>query len=81
VAGDFLALVPLVDIGLDLGLDPLANFVTESGMGFVEVGRGVLLNRKQEVSLGVLPDHNFILRTTLLTPWYHEGSAKGTRSP
>ena len=39
----FLDLVPFADVGFDFGLDPSADFVAESGMGFVEVW-GVVLS-------------------------------------
>jgi hypothetical protein len=42
LVGDILGLIPLGDIGLDLGIDPFADFLTESGVRVVEVRRGVL---------------------------------------
>lgn len=40
--GDLLAFIPLGNVRFDLGLDPLANLITESGVRFVEVRRRVL---------------------------------------
>jgi hypothetical protein len=34
---NLLALIPLGDIGLDLGIDPFADFLAESGVRVVEV--------------------------------------------
>lgn len=46
LGGDCLLLVPLGDVGLDVGLDPLADFGAERGMGLVEVGRVLLWERE-----------------------------------
>ena len=40
--GHLLALIPLSNVGINLGLDPLADFLTESSVGFVKVRRRVL---------------------------------------
>lgn len=42
LVGDILGLIPLGDVGLDLGVDPFADFLTESGVRVVEVRGGVL---------------------------------------
>jgi hypothetical protein len=39
---DLLALIPFGYKWLNLGLDPLADFVSEGGVGIVKVGGGIL---------------------------------------
>jgi hypothetical protein len=50
---DLLALVPFGHIWLNLGLDPLADFVSEGGVGIVKVGGGILGRRKTYISLRI----------------------------
>jgi hypothetical protein len=42
LVGDILGLIPLGDVGLDLGVDPFADFLAECGVRVVEVRGGVL---------------------------------------
>lgn len=71
VGGNFPCLFPFGHVRLDLRFDPCAHLVAQRGVGIVKVRRGIL-----DWISGVRAEI-----CVTLTPWYHDGSAKGIRSP